>query len=97
MRSSSSSSQWLCGNMPAMYDQLRHWLSIAGMSPPSHYGDEGDEEDGRIGLSSYIYTYTYMYICKAFQSSYYRLQTIKIDNGQIINCNNNINNNHKYM
>ena len=28
---------------------LRHWPSIAGMSPQSHCGDE---EDGRIGLSS---------------------------------------------
>ena len=27
----------------------RHWPSIAGMSPQSHCGDE---EDGRIGLSS---------------------------------------------
>ena len=26
-----------------------HWPSIAGMSPQSHFGDE---EDGRIGLSS---------------------------------------------
>ena len=35
--------------------ELRHWPSIAGMSPQSHCGDE---EDGRIGLSSwrhYIY------------------------------------------
>ena len=29
--------------------KLRHWPSIAGMSPQSHCGDE---EDGRIGLSS---------------------------------------------
>ena len=29
--------------------ELRHWPSIAGMSPQSHCGDE---EDGRIGLSS---------------------------------------------
>ena len=29
--------------------ELRHWLSIAGMSPQGHCGDE---EDGRIGLSS---------------------------------------------
>ena len=29
--------------------QMRHWLSIAGMSPQSH---EGDEEDGRNGLPS---------------------------------------------
>ena len=29
--------------------RLRHWPSIAGMSPQSHCGDE---EDGRIGLSS---------------------------------------------
>ena len=29
--------------------ELRHWPSIAGMSPKSHCGDE---EDGRIGLSS---------------------------------------------
>ena len=29
--------------------ELRHCLSIAGMSPQSHCGDE---EDGRIGLSS---------------------------------------------
>ena len=28
---------------------FRHWPSIAGMSPQSHCGDE---EDGRIGLSS---------------------------------------------
>ena len=29
--------------------ELRHWSSIAGMLPQSHCGDE---EDGRIGLSS---------------------------------------------
>ena len=29
--------------------QLRHWPSIAGMLPQNHCGDE---EDGRIGLSS---------------------------------------------
>ena len=29
--------------------ELRHWLSIADMLPQSHCGDE---EDGRIGLSS---------------------------------------------
>ena len=29
--------------------ELRHWPSIAGMSPQSHCGDE---EDGRIELSS---------------------------------------------
>ena len=29
--------------------ELRHWPSIAGMSPQSHCGDE---EDGCIGLSS---------------------------------------------
>ena len=29
--------------------ELRHWPSIAGMSPQSHYGAE---EDGRNGLSS---------------------------------------------
>ena len=29
--------------------ELRHWLSIAGMSRQSHCGNE---EDGRIGLSS---------------------------------------------
>ena len=29
--------------------ELRHWPSIAGMSPQSHCGDE---EDGRIGLPS---------------------------------------------
>ena len=29
--------------------ELRHWPSIAGMSPQSHCGAE---EDGRIGLSS---------------------------------------------
>ena len=35
--------------------ELRHWPSIAGMSPQSHCGDE---EDGCIGLSSlYIDTY----------------------------------------
>ena len=29
--------------------ELRHWPSIAGMSPQGHCGEE---EDGRIGLSS---------------------------------------------
>ena len=42
--------------------ELRHWPSIADMSPQSHCGDE----DGRTGLSScrhYIYIhYKYMYI-----------------------------------
>ena len=32
-----------------MRQSIRHWPSIAGMSPQSHCGDE---EDGRIGLSS---------------------------------------------
>ena len=32
-----------------LFNKLRHWPSIAGMSPQSHCGDE---EDGRIGLSS---------------------------------------------
>ena len=36
--------------------ELRHWPSIAGMSPQSHCGDE---EDGRIGLSSWRH---YMYV-----------------------------------
>ena len=31
--------------------ELHHWLSIAGMSPHSYCGDE---EDGRIGLSSWL-------------------------------------------
>ena len=26
--------------------ELRHWLSIAGMSPQSHCGDEDDERTG---------------------------------------------------
>ena len=46
--------------------ELRHWPSIAGMSPQSHCGDE----DGPIGLSSwhhyihiwYIYIYIYIYM-----------------------------------
>ena len=46
-----------------IYIQNRHWPSIAGMSTQSH---RGDEEDGRIGLSSrrhYIYIYIiYIYI-----------------------------------
>ena len=35
--------------------ELRHWPSIAGMSPQSHCGHE---EDGRTGLSSWRH-----YIC----------------------------------
>ena len=35
--------------------ELRHWPSIAGMSPQSHCGDV---EDGRIGFSSWLH-----YIC----------------------------------
>ena len=39
--------------------ELRHWPSIAGMSPQSHCGDD---KDGCIGLSSrrhYIFVYIY--------------------------------------
>ena len=32
--------------------ELRHWPSIAGMSPQSHCGDE---EDVRIALSSWLH------------------------------------------
>ena len=32
--------------------ELHHWPSIAGMSPQSHCGDE---EDGPIGLSSWLH------------------------------------------
>ena len=39
--------------------QLRHWPSIAGMLPQSHWDDV---EDGRIGLSSWRH-YVYIYIC----------------------------------
>ena len=46
--------------------ELRHWPSIAGMSPQSHCGDE---EDGRMGaldclhdVTKYIYIYMYIYI-----------------------------------
>ena len=42
--------------------ELRHWRSIAGMSPKSHCGDE---EDGRIGLSSCM-TSLYMYYALCF-------------------------------
>ena len=35
--------------------ELRHWSSIAGLSPQNHCGDE---EDGRIELSSWRH-----YIC----------------------------------
>ena len=38
--------------------ELRHWLSIAGMSPQSHCGDE----DGRIGCLHDFTTYTHTYI-----------------------------------
>ena len=36
-------------NTPCLKNELRHWPSIAGMLPQNHCGDE---EDGRIGLSS---------------------------------------------
>ena len=44
--------------------KLRHWTSVACMLPQSHCGDD---EDGRIGLSSWrhyicIYIYIYIYI-----------------------------------
>ena len=40
--------------------ELRHWSAIAGMSPQSHCGDE---EDGRIGLSSDVTIYLYYALC----------------------------------
>ena len=55
---SSSSPQWLCGEMPAMDGQWQsspivsvttNRANTAGMSPQS---DCGDAENGRIGLSS---------------------------------------------
>ena len=42
--------------------ELRHWPSIAGISPQSHCGGE---ENGRIGLSlwlHFIYIYLYIYM-----------------------------------
>ena len=65
MHPSSSSPQWLCGDMPAMDGEwwIRQWPSIAGMLAQSHCGDE---EDGRIGLPSwrhYICIYINIYVC----------------------------------
>ena len=41
--------------------ELRHWPSIAGISPQSHYGDA---EDGRIGALDCLHDVTiYIYIC----------------------------------
>ena len=40
--------------------ELRHWPSIAGISPQSHYGDA---EDGRIGALDCLHDVTiYIYI-----------------------------------
>ena len=53
MRPTSSSPQWLCGDIPALDGQSTgHWPSKAGMSPQSYCGDE---EDGCIGLSSRLH------------------------------------------
>ena len=53
--------------------ELRHWPSIAGMLPQSHCGDE---EDGRIGFSSWLY-----YIYEDDDSL--NLQNVKISNKAI--------------
>ena len=53
--------------------ELRHWPSIAGMLPQSHCGDE---DDGRIGFSSWLY-----YIYEDDDSL--NLQNVKISNKAI--------------
>ena len=42
--------------------ELQHWPSIAGIFPQSHCGDD---EDGHIGLYTYLPTYlpTYLHGC----------------------------------
>ena len=47
--------------------ELFHWLSIAGMSPQSHCGDE---KDGTLDclINMYVYIYIYIYIYTFFYS-----------------------------